>query len=213
MGALVGWARVSTTEQELTAQLVRLKELGCEPIYCARQSSVSNQHELMLEDMLAYIREGDKVVVTKIDRLGRSLSQVLNTLEKIRQKGATFVALDQNIDTTKDDPVSKAMIQLLGMFAELERNMIKERMAEGKRISGNYGGRPSKLTKEQRTEILKALSKGEPKTKLSQKYGVSRATIRNIELEMEKIQGEEMGVQLKAVVNADKILKERELNK
>jgi len=199
MGDLIGWARVSTNDQDLTAQLNKLDALGCKPVYTAKQSAVSDHHGRMLEDMLGYLREGDTVVVTKIDRLGRSLSQVLNTLEKIREKGATFVALDQNIDTRKDDPLSKAMIQLLGMFAELERNMISERMAEGKRVSGNYGGRPSKLTEKERSEIKDALMKGEPKTKLSKKYGVSRGTIRNIEIDME-----ETIAQLKGIANSEK---------
>jgi DNA invertase Pin-like site-specific DNA recombinase len=194
MGDYIGFARVSTVDQDLTIQLDKLKELDCREIFCAKQSSVSDHHKRQLEAMLEYLRPGDTVVCTKLDRLGRSLSQVLETLEKIKDRGATFKALDQNIDTSQDDPLSKAMVQLLGMFAELERNMIKERMAEGKKASGNYGGRPSKLSDKQRSEIEDALIAGETKVHLAKKYGVSRATIRNVEIDLDETKEMLMGI-------------------
>lgn len=81
------------------------------------------------------------MVITKLDRLGRGLSQVLNTIELLKQKGARLRALDQNLDTSDDAPLSQAMVQLLGMFAELERNFIAMRTQEGKIASGRFGGR------------------------------------------------------------------------
>ena len=121
------------------------------------------------------------MVVTKLDRLGRSLSQVLNCLDTLTDKQVGFVAIEQGIDTSnKKDPLSKAMVQLLGMFAELERNFIISRTREGKAASGNYGGRKPKLTKEQEQEIRDKLANGVSKVKLSKEYGVARATILNI---------------------------------
>lgn len=134
-----------------------------------------------LASLIDYVRSGDTVVVTKLDRLGRSLSQVLNCLDTLTDKQVGFVAIEQGIDTSNNnDPISKAMVQLLGMFAELERNFIISRTSEGKAVSGNYGGRKPKLTSEQEQEVITKLSQGVSKVVLSKQYGVSRATILNI---------------------------------
>ena len=95
-------------------------------------------------------------MTTKMDRFGRSLSQVLVTLEKLKAQGVTLICTDQPVDTSKDDPMSNAMTQLLGLFAEMERNFIITRTQEGKAISGNYGGRPSKLNTEQQQRLCLA---------------------------------------------------------
>lgn len=182
MGDFIGYARVSTAEQDLEVQHEKLREAGCKRIFGGKHSGRADTNKDALAELLSYVRDGDTVVVTKLDRLGRSLSQVLNALDELTSMGVRFKALDQNIDTANNDPMSKAMVQLLGMFAEMERNFIVSRTTEGKRASGNYGGRPSKLSEEQREEIKKALKEGVPKTMLSKDYGVSRGTIRNIEL-------------------------------
>ncbi|HHX8536173.1 TPA: recombinase family protein [Vibrio alginolyticus] len=178
--ALIGFARVSTQQQDLTTQLEKLDSFGCSKIFKGKHSGKADTNKKALEQLLAYVREGDTVVVTKMDRLGRSLSQVLNTLDNLEQRGVKLVAIDQGVDTSKDDPMSKAMVQLLGMFAEMERNFIVSRTSEGKAQSGNYGGRPSKLTPEQREEVKAKLAEGCSKLALSKEYGVSRATILNI---------------------------------
>ncbi|OBT02696.1 resolvase [Vibrio cyclitrophicus] len=179
--ALIGFARVSTQQQDLTAQIKKLEASGCSKIFKGKHSGKADTNKEALGQLLEYVREGDTVVVTKIDRLGRSLSQVLNTLDYLEQRGIKLLAIDQAVDTSKDDPMSKAMVQLLGMFAEMERNFIVSRTSEGKALSGNYGGRPFKLTEEQRREIKIKLTGGTSKVKLSKEYGVSRATILNIE--------------------------------
>lgn len=179
--SLIGFARVSTQQQDLTTQLEKLKAYGCEKIFQGKHSGKAETNKQALADLLEYAREGDTVVVTKLDRLGRSLSQVLVTLDKFKVKGIKLVAIDQGIDTSKDDAMSTAMVQLLGVFAEMERNFIVSRTTEGKEQSGNYGGRPSKLTDKQRKDINKKLKQGFSKVALSKEYGVSRATILNIE--------------------------------
>ncbi|WP_031780468.1 recombinase family protein, partial [Vibrio diabolicus] len=120
--ALIGFARVSTQHQDLTAQIEKLKAAGCSKIFKGKHSGKADTNKEALSKLLEYVREGDTVVVTKMDRLGRSLSQVLNTLDSLEQRGINLLAIDQAVDTSKDDPMSKAMVQLLGMFAEMERN-------------------------------------------------------------------------------------------
>ena len=125
--ALIGYARVSSIRQNLDEQLEALKKYGCEKIFAGKHSGKAKDNKEQLDKMLDYVREGDTVVVTKIDRLGRSLSQVLNVLEEFRKDGIGFVAIQQGIDTTKkNDALSMAMIHLLGLFAELLKELKRE---------------------------------------------------------------------------------------
>ncbi len=179
--ALVGFARVSTQAQDLKIQVDVLEAHGCIKIFQGKHSGKADANKQALDELLDYVRSEDTVVVTKMDRLGRSLSQVLNVLDIFKAKNVKFKALSQNIDTSNDDAMNNAMVQLLGMFAEMERNFIVTRTAEGREATGNYGGRKPKLTDEQKEDVKKRLANGESKVKLSKAYGVSRATILNIE--------------------------------
>lgn len=179
--ALVGFARVSSVTQDLDLQVKALGEFGCEKIFEGKHSGKADTNKQALEELLAYVRTGDTVVVTKIDRFGRSLSQVLTTIDELTERGIKLVAIEQNIDTSNNDPMSEAMVQLLGMFAQMERSFIVTRTQEGKKASGKFGGRKPKLTEEQRTEIKKKLKAGVSKVKLAKEYQVSRSTILNIE--------------------------------
>lgn len=196
--AKIGYARVSTTKQDLSEQITALKKFGCEKIFSGKFSGKDKdededletiltrvrQNKVQLDKMLNYVREGDMVVVTKIDRLGRSLIQCLKTLDYFKQNKIGFVALDQGIDTTKrKDPMAMAMIHLLGLFAELERNFIVERTQGGKLAkieSGDLkaiGGRPKKLSEKAEEKLAKDILKGQSINQLAKKYEVSRATI------------------------------------
>ena len=192
--AKIGYARVSTTKQDLSEQITALKKFGCEKIFSGKFSGKDEdletiltrvkQNKVQLDKMLNYVREGDIVVVTKIDRLGRSLIQCLKTLDYFKQNKIGFVALDQGIDTTKrKDPMAMAMIHLLGLFAELERNFIVERTQGGKLAkveSGDLkaiGGRPKKLSEKAEEKLIKDILKGGSINELAKKYEVSRATI------------------------------------
>lgn len=192
--AKIGYARVSTTKQDLSEQIAALKKFGCEKIFSGKFSGKDEdletiltrvkQNKVQLDKMLNYVREGDIVVVTKIDRLGRSLIQCLKTLDYFKQNKIGFVALDQGIDTTKrKDPMAMAMIHLLGLFAELERNFIVERTQGGKLAkveSGDLkaiGGRPKKLSEKMEERLAKDIKKKLSINELSKKYEVSRATI------------------------------------
>lgn len=181
---LIGYARVSTQKQDLKEQITELKKFGCTKIFSGKHSGNKKQNEEQINELLNYIREGDVVVVTKLDRLGRSLSQCLKVLDILTENKIGFIALNQGIDTTKrKDPMAMAMIHLLGLFAELERNFIIERTQGGKLAkieSGDLkaiGGRPKILSEKAEKRLLKDLQKGYSLTKLAEKYKVSRATI------------------------------------
>lgn len=182
--AKVGYARVSTLKQDLNEQIAELEKFGCTKIFSGKHSGKPEQNEEQLNELLNYIREGDVVVVTKLDRLGRSLSQCLKVLDTLTENKIGFVALNQGIDTTKrKDPMAMAMIHLLGLFAELERNFIVDRTQGGKLAkieSGDLkaiGGRPKILSEKAEKRLLKDLQKNYSLTKLAEKYEVSRATI------------------------------------
>ena len=179
--ALVEYARVSSIQQDLTEQIEALKAFGCEKIFSGKHSGKAKDNQEQLNKMLDYIREGDTVVVTKVDRLGRSLNQVLNVLEEFKRQNIGFVAIQQNVDTRKQsDPLAIAMIQLLGIFAELERSFIVERTQEGiraKREAGEKcGGRPAALTESKLKQFKADAESGLSLSVLGHKYKISRAT-------------------------------------
>lgn len=182
--AKVGYARVSTLKQDLNEQISALEKFGCTKIFSGKHSGKAEKNEEQLNELLNYIREGDTLVVTKLDRLGRSLSQCLKVLDFLLENKIGFIALNQAIDTTKrKDPMAMAMIHLLGLFAELERNFIVERTQGGKLAkieSGNssaIGGRPKKLSQKDEEKLLKDIKKSYSINILANKYNVSRATI------------------------------------
>ena len=174
----VGWMRVSTRDQSLELQRELLEKEGCTKLFGGVQSGTSKRNDDELAKLLDWIREEDVVVVQKIDRLGRSLKSVLQTIDTIHEKGAFVRALDQNIDTSKqNDPMSKMMISLLGMFAQLERDMIRERSVAGKQRTGNYGGRPSRLNDEQKALAKRLYKEGRTVNSIATQLGVHGMTI------------------------------------
>ena len=180
MTTLIGWARVSTQDQSLELQHKALEDAGCSKVFGGKHSGVSSKHDDELTKLIDYVRDGDTVVVTKLDRLGRSLKQVLQTIDALKAKGVHLKALAQPIDTSKEDAFSNAMLQLLGVFAEMERTFIVERTKAGREATGRRGGRPHKLDEITRKKIMGEFAKGASKNHLSQKYLVSRLTIKRI---------------------------------
>ena len=184
MKSFIGYARVSTQEQDLTAQIDSLTAYGCCKVFSAKVSGKANDKSL--RELLDYVREGDVVCVTKLDRLGRSLSAILNTISELQSKNIGLITLDGQVNTSDNSPMSKAMVQLLGMFAELEHSIIVDRLQTARKASGKLGGRKPKLTQSQRKEIAKKVSQGISKRSLSIEYGLSRGTILNIEREFSR---------------------------
>ena len=147
----IGYARVSTLDQNLNAQIDALKNAGCDEIYEEKKSGVADREAL--EKALEYLREGDTLVVTKLDRLGRSLKKLLELVEEFKERGIHFQSLDDGIDTSTS--VGNFFFQVIGAFSELERNLIVERTQKGlkaARSRGRLGGRPQ-LHKEDKKEI------------------------------------------------------------
>ena len=151
---LIGYARVSTQDQDTHAQIVALESAGCELIF-QEKASGGRWDRPELHRLLDQLRKGDVVVVWKLDRLSRSLRDVLTLMEKIDQVGAGFRSLTEVIDTTSAG--GRMMMHIVGTFAEFERAMFRERTRNGldaARRQGRIGGRRPKLTKRQREEIV-----------------------------------------------------------
>jgi DNA invertase Pin-like site-specific DNA recombinase len=160
---LLGYARVSKADnQDTAAQVSALKAVGCTRVY-EETASGGRWDRPELHRMLDHLREGDVVVVWKLDRLSRSLKDLLHILEKTEAAGANFRSLTEAIDTS--GPAGRMMMQMLGSFAEFERAMVRERTRAGlkaAREQGRKGGRRPKLTAHQKTEILAMLAAGAP---------------------------------------------------
>ena len=146
----VGYARVSTLEgrQVLDRQLDALKEAGCERIFQDRASG-AGRGRAQLAACLDYLRSGDALVVLDLDRLGRQAAELITLIDELEKKGIGFRALNSPMDTTT--PVGRAFMQIQAAFAEMERNVIKQRIREGikaARARGRNGGRPRVMTPE-----------------------------------------------------------------
>lgn len=181
---LLGYARVSKAdEQDTAAQVSALKAAGCTRVY-EETASGGRWDRPELHRMLDHLRKGDAVVVWKLDRLSRSLKDLLHILEKIDAAGANFRSLTEAIDTS--GPAGRTMMQMLGSFAEFERAMVRERTRAGlkaAREQGRKGGRRPKLTAHQKTEILAMLVTGRAGAEIARIFRVHRATISRVAAE------------------------------
>src|SRR5208337_4036649 len=139
---LVGYARTSTADQKagLEAQVGELKAAGCEELFIEQVSSVQRREEL--EKALKFIRKGDTLIVTKLDRLARSISDLVRIIETLEEKQATLRILAMNLDT--NTPTGRLLLNLVGSVAQFEREIMLERQREGvakARAEGKYRGR------------------------------------------------------------------------
>ncbi|MEZ8731008.1 recombinase family protein [Vibrio splendidus] len=175
--SFIGFARVSTQDQNLEAQLDALTEAGCIRIFHGKQSGKSDDNKIKLDELIDFVRDGDTVVVTKLDRLGRSLNIILDAITRIQAKGAQVKTLDGQVDTSADDAMRKAMTQLLGVFAELEHSIIVDRLQSGRERTGKKGGRTPLLSAVQKQEAKARFSNGDSISRISKDMNVSRATI------------------------------------
>src|SRR4051795_4756287 len=174
---LIGYARVSTLDQTLALQQDALTAAGCEHIYTDTVSgSVTNRPGLT--QGLSHLRPGDTLVVWRLDRLGRSLPHLIETVSKLQQQGVGFRSLQEQIDTTTSG--GKLVFHVFGALAEFERDLIRERTHAGlaaARARGRLFGRPRRLTLQQ-IKQLKSLAKDKRNTvsEICQTLGISRAT-------------------------------------
>lgn len=154
----IGYARVSTKDQILLLQIDALKQEGCEMIFEEKVTGAKTDR-LELQKMIGQLRQGDIVVIWKLDRLGRSLRDLVNLVTDIQDKGAGLKSLNDSIDTTT--PHGKLTFHLFAALAEFERDIIRERTKAGleaARARGRKGGRPKGLSKEARDKAIIAQS-------------------------------------------------------
>jgi DNA invertase Pin-like site-specific DNA recombinase len=152
----VGYARVSTHEQDLSLQLDALNEAGCGQIFEDRVSGAKSDRP-GLHAALDYVREGDVLVVWRLDRLGRSLTHLIETVSALEERGIGFQSLQESVDTTTSG--GRLIFHIFGALAEFERNLIRERTQAGLRAArarGRKGGRPRALD-EKREQLLHQL--------------------------------------------------------
>ncbi|MDD2368512.1 recombinase family protein [Sulfuricurvum sp.] len=173
----IGYARVSTTSQSLDLQLKALHKVGCEKIYREKVSGVK-AHRKEFEVMMEFGREGDQIVVTRLDRLSRSAYELQTTSKTLERKGVSLVVLERDIDTSS--PAGKLMFHMIAAIAEFERSIINERSEAGRRAAQERGvkfGRGVKLSNEDVVSIRNLIEMGECVSSLAQSYSVNRTTI------------------------------------
>ena len=176
---LIGYARTSTVEQQagFEAQLVELKAYGCERVYKEQVSSVATRQQL--DSAIDILREGDKLVVTKLDRLARSVAHMGDILEQIESKGAGLVILSlgsERIDTTT--ATGKLILNMMVSVAQFEREMMRERQVEGikrAKAEGKYKGRvPTAMNKADKVKAL--VEAGVDRAQVMEQLSISKAS-------------------------------------
>lgn len=175
MSPTYGYARVSTIDQDLSIQKAALKAAGCTLIRAEKATGTTRKGRSELETLLDFIRRGDTLVVTRIDRLARSLRDLQNIVHELRQKGAHLRATEQPIDTST--AAGKAFLDMLGVFSEFETNLRKERQMEGiaaAKQRGVYKGRPQSID----SDAIKRLhQEGKGATEIARALGIGRASV------------------------------------
>lgn len=155
--ALIGYARVSRHEQNLELQVDKLREKGCTKLFTDKITG-TNFERKELTAALAFLRNGDVLVVWKLDRLGRSLKHLIETVNTLQDSTIGFISLTESIDTTT--PGGKLIFHIMGALAEFERDLIRERTHAGldaARARGRTGGRPKTLEKSSKVSLAKKL--------------------------------------------------------
>lgn len=174
----IGYARVSTDDQTTSQQICALLAAGCEKVF-QETASGGQWDRPELQKALAELGTGDVLVVWKLDRLTRSLADLLFTLEKVAATGAAFQSLTEHIDTST--AAGRMVAQMLGSFAEFERSIIRERTMAGLEAAKKRGavlGRRPALTSVQRDELIRMLASGEKTmAEAARIFGVNRSTI------------------------------------
>ncbi len=175
---IIGYARVSTVEQSLDRQIDQLTEAGCKRIYQEKASGASKERP-ELDRMLDALREGDVVVVTELSRLGRTVKGLIELVEKLHKLDVDLKSLkEQWLDTTS--PMGKMVFTMMAGFAEMERDLIRERTAEGlkaARARGRKGGRPA-IDQGQLSFALRMYdSKSCTVAEITKATGISKATL------------------------------------
>jgi DNA invertase Pin-like site-specific DNA recombinase len=170
---LIGYARVSTHDQDTSTQVAMLRVAGVERLFDEQASGV--RHRPALERLLYSLRRGDVVVVYKVDRFARSLADLLRVLARIEALGASFRSLTEPIDTST--PAGRLMLQLLGSFAEFERAVIWERTFVGRQAAAARGVRFGRPRKVDVAEVARLRKEGLNARQIAEHFGVDTSTV------------------------------------
>lgn len=177
--ARIGYARVSTEGQELTVQLEQLAAAGADKIFQEKASGVKEDRP-QLAALIEYVREGDTVVVCKLDRIARSTKHLLHIVEGLESKKVAFQVLNINLDTSS--PTGKLMLSMLAAIGQFEREMMLERQREGIKVAksrGAYTGRQP-TARNQSDKVLALLAEGKTKQAAAVEVGISIASVYRI---------------------------------
>lgn len=176
--ARIGYARVSTLDQDLASQVGRLRAEGCDIIRSEKVSGASREGRGELETVIEFLRAGDELVVARLDRLGRDTRDVLNIVHECEGRGAFVTVLDPHVTTRGE--MGHVILTVLGMVAQMERRFIKERQREGierAKVDGRYGGGKRRIN---RTEVRDLIDRGQSVASAARTLGCSRMQIYRI---------------------------------
>lgn len=178
-GKICGYARVSTAGQDLEIQEQLLRDAGCEKMFLEKASGSSQEGRAALAAALDYVREGDTLIVTRLDRLARSMSDLRDIIDRLTEKGVAFKALQQGaIDTTSSS--GRLMLNMLAAFAEFETDLRRERQREGiekAKAAGVYRGRPKSIPS---AEVIRLLDSGIGPAEVARQLKIGRASVYRI---------------------------------
>lgn len=181
--AVYGYARVSTSDQDLTVQEEALRNAGCDVIRMEKVSGTSRNGRAELETLLQFLRTGDTLMVTRIDRLARSIGDLQDIVRELRARGVSLKATEQPIDTST--AAGKAFLDMLGVFAEFETNIRRERQLEGiakAKAEGVYKGRKPSIDP---SAVMALKAEGLGASEIAKRLGIGRASVYRI-IEAEK---------------------------
>lgn len=172
---IIGYARVSTTDQDLSIQEAALRAAGCDVIRSEKRSGTTTAGREELRTVLEFLRRGDVLMVTRIDRLARSIGDLQDIVRALRTRGASLKATEQPIDT--GTAAGKAFLDMLGVFAEFETNLRRERQLEGiakAKERGVYKGRPASIDA---AKVRELRDSGIGPTAIAKLLGIGRASV------------------------------------
>lgn len=175
-GTMVGYARVSSSGQNLEVQLAALTEAGCGKIFAEKKSGLTSDGRTQLTDCLGYVREGDVLVVTRLDRLARSVGDLFRIVEALQTKGVAFRCLHQGgVDT--DSSTGRLMLTILGAVAAFEADIRRERQLEGiekAKAAGVYKGRKQTIDT---AKVRQLHREGHRPSEIARQLGIGRASV------------------------------------
>jgi DNA invertase Pin-like site-specific DNA recombinase len=172
---IIGYARVSSTDQDLSIQLGALKAAGADIVRSEKQSGTTTEDRSELQTVLDFLRKGDTLLVTRVDRLARSIGDLQHIVRTVKAKGASLKATEQPIDTST--AAGKAFLDMLGVFAEFETNLRRERQLEGiakAKAAGVYQGRPATID---RARVAALRAEGLGAIAIAKRLGIGRASV------------------------------------